>query len=106
LLTLDDRVLVVDWPHARIGASWVDAVFFAPSVAMQGGPPPEELVARHPHGRQADPGALTAVVAAVAGFFTGEGLQPAPPGLPTLRPFQASQGEVASDWLARRTGWR
>lgn len=106
LLTLDDRVLVVDWPHARIGASWVDAVFFAPSVAMQGGPPPEELVARHPHGRQADPDALTAVVAAVAGFFTGEGLQPAPPGLPTLRPFQASQGEVARDWLARRTGWR
>jgi hypothetical protein len=55
LLTLDDRVLVVDWPHARIGASWVDAVFFAPSVSMQGVPPPEELVARHSHGRQADP---------------------------------------------------
>ena len=33
LLTPEDRVLVVDWPHARVGASWVDAVFFAPSVA-------------------------------------------------------------------------
>ncbi|MDQ2672944.1 MAG: aminoglycoside phosphotransferase family protein [Actinomycetota bacterium] len=106
LLTPDDRVLVVDWPHARVGASWVDAVFFAPSVAMQGGPPPEELLAHHPHSRRADPDALTAVVAAVAGFFTSEGLQPAPPGLPTLRPFQASQGEVARGWLARRTGWR
>jgi aminoglycoside phosphotransferase (APT) family kinase protein len=106
LLTPDDRVLVVDWPHARIGASWVDAVFFAPSATMQDGPPPEELLAHYLHGRQADPDALTAVIAAVAGFFTGEGWQPAPPGLPTLRPFQASQGEVARDWLARRTGWR
>ncbi len=33
LLTPEDRVLVVDWPLARVGASWVDAVFFAPSVA-------------------------------------------------------------------------
>ena len=106
LLTPDNRVLVVDWPHARVGASWVDAAFFAPSVAMQGGPPPEELLAHHPHGHQVDPDALTAVVAAVAGFFTREGLQPAPPGLPSLRPFQASQGEVAKSWLALRTGWR
>ena len=76
------------------------------SVAIQDGPPPEEIVTYHPYGRQADPDALTAVVAAVAGFFSREGLQPAPPGLPTLRPFQASQGEVARNWLARRTGWR
>ena len=106
LLTPEGRVLVVDWPHARVGASWVDAAFFAPSVAMQGGPPPEEILAHHPHGRRASPDALTAVIAAVAGFFTREGLQPAPPGLPTLRPFQAAQGEVARSWLARRTGWR
>lgn len=53
LLTPEDRVLVVDWPHARVGASWVDAVFFAPSMAMQGGPWPEALVAQHPGGRLA-----------------------------------------------------
>jgi aminoglycoside phosphotransferase (APT) family kinase protein len=106
LLTPGNGVLVVDWPHARVGASWVDVVFFAPSVAMQGGPPPEELLARHPHGRRADPEAITAVVAAVAGFFTTEGLQPAPPGLPTLRAFQLAQGEVARSWLSHRTGWR
>jgi aminoglycoside phosphotransferase (APT) family kinase protein len=106
LLLAPERVLVVDWPHARVGAPWVDMVFFAPSVAMQGGPPPEELLARHPHARRVDTEALTAVVAAVAGFFTREGLQPAPPGLPTLRAFQAAQGDVARSWLARRTGWR
>ncbi len=96
--------MVVDWPHARVGAPWVDAAFFAPSVAMQGGPQPEEIISRLSHARHADPDALTAVVAAVAGFFTGEGLRPAPAGLTTLRAFQAAQGEAARSWLARRTG--
>ncbi len=83
-----------------------DGLFFAPGVAMQGGPPPEELLLRYPPARHGDPDAITAVVCAIAGFFVGEGLQPAPPRLPTLRAFQAAQGEVAREWLARRTGWR
>ena len=106
LLLVDDRVLVVDWPHARIGAAWVEVAFFAPSVAMQGGPPPEGLLARHATGRAADPEAVTAVVAAIAGFFTWQSLQPPPPGIPTVRAFQAAQGKVARAWLARLTGWR
>ena len=105
LLLTPDRVVVVDWPHARVGVPWVDLLFFAPSVAMQGGPPPEEMLSRYPPARHADPDAITAVVCAIAGFFVREGLRPAPPGLPTLRAFQAAQGEVARSWLARRTGW-
>jgi aminoglycoside phosphotransferase (APT) family kinase protein len=105
LLAPEGRVLVVDWPHARVGASWVDVVLVAPSVAMQGGPP-EGLLARHPHCRRADPEAVTAVIAAVVGFFTAEGLKPAPPGLPTLRAIQLAQGEVARRWLSHRTGWK
>lgn len=106
LLTPEGRILVVDWPHARVGAPWLDPVFFAPSVAMQGGPSPEELLARHPHGRRADPEAVTAVVAAIAGFFIGEGLKSAPPGLPTLRAFQLAQGEEALRWVSLRTDWK
>lgn len=104
LILTPEQVLVVDWPHARVGAPWLDLVFFAPSVAMQGGPEPEDLLARHPHARRAEEAALTSTVAAVAGFFTREGLLPAPAGLPTLRAFQAAQGRVARGWLARRTG--
>jgi Ser/Thr protein kinase RdoA (MazF antagonist) len=104
LLTVD-RVWFVDWPHACVGAAWVDAVWFAPSVTMQGGPSPEEVIARHPACRTADPAAITATVAAVAGYFTHRALQPPPPGLPTLRAFQAAQGVVARTWLAQRTGW-
>ena len=105
LLLTDDEVIVVDWPHAEIGAAWIDLAFFAPSVTMQGGPDPEVLLARHPAACAAPPQAIDAVIAAMAGYFTGSALQPAPPGLPTLRPFQAAQGAVARRWLAARTGW-
>jgi aminoglycoside phosphotransferase (APT) family kinase protein len=106
LLLTSDRVVVVDWPHASIGAAWLDLVCFAPSVAMQGGPGPETLLARHPAARGAPADAITAAVASVAGFFTRQAAQPPPPGLPTLRAFQAAQGDVARKWLAQRTGLR
>jgi hypothetical protein len=53
----------------------------------------------------ADPGAVTAALAAMAGFLIGGSREPPPPGLPTLREFQLGQGLVALDWLRRRTGW-
>ena len=105
LLLTPDRVWIVDWPLACVGAAWVDAVFFAPSVAMQGGPSPEDLIASHPAIRNAEPASITAAVAATAGFFTQKALLPPPPGLPTVRAFQAAQGSVARQWLAQRTGW-
>jgi hypothetical protein len=69
---------------------------------MEGGPPPEELLAGHRLTRSADPAVVTALLAAVSGFFVSHSLLPAPPGLPTLRPFQAAQGRAAVDWLRRR----
>ena len=64
-----------------------------------------ELLARSAAARAAAPAAITAVVAAVAGDFTCQSLLPSPLGLPTLRGFQAAQGEVARRWLAERTSW-
>jgi aminoglycoside phosphotransferase (APT) family kinase protein len=100
LLLTPDGVAVVDWPHACRGAAFADLVLFAPSVAMQGGPEPAALLARSRAGQGASREAVTAVVCALAGFFTESALRPAPPGLPTLRRFQAAQGEVARRWLA------
>jgi aminoglycoside phosphotransferase (APT) family kinase protein len=100
LLLASGRVMVVDWPHACWGAAFTDLVFFAPSVAMQGGPEPGELLARSRAGSDADPEAVRAVVCALAGYFTQRSLQPPPPGLPTVRRFQAAQGEIARRWLA------
>jgi hypothetical protein len=106
LLLTDDRVWVVDWPWAARGAAVFDAVGFAPSVAMQGGPPPRDLLARSAQGRAADPHVVATLVATVAGYFLVNALKPAAPGLPTVRAFQAAQGEVARRWVADLTGWR
>ena len=105
MLMTDTRVVIVDWPHARVGPAWVDGAFFAPSVAMEGGPEPGELVERLDALREADPDALTTGIVAIAGFFTNEGAKPPVPGLPGLREFQEAQGAVARRWLAQRTGW-
>ena len=104
ILLTPDRTWFVDWPHACLGPPWLDVVAFAPSVTMQGGPPPEQVVSRHSGYRAADPDAVTTAVAALAGFFTHNAAQPPPPGLPTLRAFQDAQGAIAREWLARRAG--
>ena len=105
LLLTPDRVVVVDWPWACVGAPWVDLLAMLPSVRMQGGPDPEGVLAAHPVARGADPEAVTAVLATLAGFFVWLAHLPSPPGLPTVRAFQSAQGRVALGWLRSRTGW-
>jgi aminoglycoside phosphotransferase (APT) family kinase protein len=105
LLLTPTRVVAVDWPWACVGAAWVDLLLLLPSVTMQGGPDPEATFAAHPVAAGADPEAVTAALAAWAGFLVEGSRQPPPPGLPTLRGFQLGQGVVALDWLRRRTGW-
>ena len=105
ILLTADGVVFVDWPHAAIGAPVFDVVAWAASVVLEGGPGPEELLAVHEPSRRADPAVVTVLLIAVAGFFVSHSLRPPPPGLPTVRAFQAAQGEVALAWLRRRTGW-
>ena len=104
LFTTDDTWFV-DWPHAIVGPPWLDIVAFAPSVAMQGGPPPEDVIARHSAIGMADYESITAAVVALAGYFTYQAVQPPPPGIPTVRAFQEAQGVVAREWIAQRTGF-
>ncbi|MFJ5262892.1 phosphotransferase [Streptomyces sp. NPDC088387] len=104
LLTGDGRVVFVDWPHAVRAAPWFDLLVMLPCVGAQGGPDPEEVFTEHVLGRDADPDAVTAGLAALAGYFLRNSLRPAPPGLPTLRPFQRAQADAALAWLRRRLG--
>jgi aminoglycoside phosphotransferase len=105
ILLTASQVFVVDWPWAAIGAPWVDLAAFLPSVAMQGGPAPDEIWAEHPLSHRVDGERVDAFLAGLAGMFTYQALQPAPPGLPTLRPFQRAQGDQTRGWLARRRAW-
>jgi hypothetical protein len=94
--------VLVDWPGASAGAAWTDLVAMAPSLHLDGGPDPEQTLALSAVGRAADPEAVDAFAVAIAGYFTRQSLLPPPPGLPTLRPFQAAQGEIARRWVADR----
>jgi hypothetical protein len=104
ILIAEDRVFIFDWPHARLGAAFVDWLLMAASVAMQGGPAPDDFMARFDVAdvSQED---FDAILCSAAGYFVVRALAPAPPGLPTVRAFQAAQGKVAVEWLQKRTGW-
>jgi aminoglycoside phosphotransferase (APT) family kinase protein len=104
VLLTPERVVLVDWPHACLGAAWVDLLAFLPSVAMQGGPHPWQVWESHPVARGVSTERLQPVLAALAGFFAYRATLPPPPGLPTLRAFQAGQGREALAWLKRSLG--
>jgi hypothetical protein len=104
LLVTRNGVVFVDWPHACVGAPVFDLVAWAPSVVLEGGPAPEDLLALSESGSALDRDALAILVAAFGGFLVGHSLRPSPPGLPTLRTFQAAQGSVALSWLRRLIG--
>ncbi|ATL26430.1 phosphotransferase [Streptomyces formicae] len=104
LITAEGRVVFVDWPHVVRAAPWFDLLVMLPCVRAQGGPDPEDVFTAHPVGRDADPAGVSATLAALASYFVRGSLQPDPPGLPTLRAFQAAQGAAALDWLRKRLG--
>ena len=100
LLTDDDRVVFVDWTSTCTGAGWFEVLAMLPSVELEGGGPPESVLARV--GLDVlDADSVVPVVAALAGYFAERGRLADPPGLPTLRPFQRAQGEVTNAWLRR-----
>lgn len=104
LLLTPERVVLVDWPHACVGAAWIDLLAFLPSVAMQGGPHPWEVFETHPVGRDVPPELLQPLLAALAGYFVHRSALPPPPGLSTVREFQRAQGVEALAWLRRSLG--
>jgi len=105
LLVTKSGVVFVDWPHACVGAPIFDLVAWAPSVVLEGGPEPEELLALHGPASAVDRDLVAVLAAAFSGFLVRHSLQAPPVGLPTLRAFQAAQGAVALAWLRRLRGW-
>jgi hypothetical protein len=94
--------VIVDWPNACRGADWIDLVAMLPSLHLDGGPEPEAAVRSSTIGNTAEPSAVDVFLTSIAGYFTRMSLLPPPPGLPTVRQFQAAQGDVARSWLRQR----
>jgi hypothetical protein len=86
----DGQALLFDWNLARVGNGDFDVAFWLPSLTLEGGPPPWEVLP--------DAGPLAA---AVAGFFAVRAGLPRPTTAPTVRDFQRAQAQVALTWTAR-----
>jgi Phosphotransferase enzyme family len=89
----DDRAVLVDWNLACIGNAAFDIAFWLPSLALEGGPQPDDLARNWP--------GVNALAATVAGFFAARPGLPRPPGAPAVRAFQLAQLEVALPWAER-----
>ena len=103
ILLAGDRVVFVDWPHARRGSPAIDLVTFLSSVAADGlDPEPflpgdaQETVTAIP------PETVTAILAAHAGFLLAGGLAEPLPGLENITAAKLRLGRGAFRWLRTR----
>ena len=83
-----------DWNWAFVGNPMIDVVAWLPSLHLEGGPPPWELL-------QGEAG----LVARLAGFFLQHATKPIAPDVRSdVRRFQRAQGIVGLAWAARELG--
>lgn len=103
LVTPQGRMRIVDWPWASRGAPWFDGVTLLVNLELYGG---VEATTYLPRVR--DLGAsdqdVVGTLAGVCGYFVEAATKPPPPGLPSLRAFQAAQGRSCVRLLQRLTG--
>lgn len=82
--------VLVDWNFVHRGNPDLDLAAWAPSLRLEGGPEPEQLL----------PGA-GGLAAVLAGFFAARAGLPAPPTAPKVREVQRAQLEVSLEWVER-----
>ena len=86
-------VKFIDWAEACRSDARVDLGFFLPSLAYEGGPPPETVLPDAPD-----------VAALVAGFLAMRAGLPSIPGSPHVRRVQREQLSAALPWAIRALG--
>lgn len=99
LIDADGRVRIVDWANAALGPGWFDVACMVPSVAANSEWSAAEVWSRSGFSTSVGHDALSAVVAALAGYFTEASRRPPVPQIPGLREFQAAQARPARAWL-------
>jgi aminoglycoside phosphotransferase (APT) family kinase protein len=101
ILLTPRRVLFVDWPHARLGASVVDLVIVLSSVAADR-IDSEPILRNHVETAELEPGTIDTILAAHAGFLLDGGLSPISPGLEPIIEAKLHLGHGAVNWLQQR----
>jgi aminoglycoside phosphotransferase (APT) family kinase protein len=105
VLLRDGEAVLLDWAWACRGAPWLDTLLLALDFRIQGGPDADAFLAASPLTGQVPGEHLASVVAAAAGVGHERARRPAPPGLPTIRAWQAHWAAVALDWLDDGSLW-
>jgi aminoglycoside phosphotransferase (APT) family kinase protein len=89
----EERAVLVDWNLAHVGNPLLDVVAWLPSLKLEGGPDPWELVSDS-----------QGFAALIGGYFAARAGLPPPPTAPRVRDFQRRQAEVALPWAAAELG--
>lgn len=89
----EGRAVLVDWNLAHVGNPLLDMVGWLPSLKLEGGPDPWDLV---PDSQ--------GFAALLAGYFASRAGLPPPAAAPRVREFQRRQAEIALPWAARELG--
>jgi hypothetical protein len=103
ILLTGDRVVLVDWPHARLGAAFIDLLMVLASAAADG-IDPDPVLRAQPAARTVNDADVTAVVAGLTGFWLAGALEEMPPGLGPIAAAKLHLGRGALWWLQRRLG--
>ena len=107
LITTDGKTWLVDWAQPVRGAAWIDVADLIPHLILAGHTPAqaEHALAAVPAWAATPPETITSYAAAFAGYWAWSSRLPGPPGVPSLRAYQARAAQAAIAWTAYRTGW-
>ncbi|MCC6457674.1 MAG: phosphotransferase [Caldilineaceae bacterium] len=95
------KLYLFDWPAISVGRPEWDTVAFAQSVAVEGGPSPDQVMAWYAEKFPVDAAVLDYSIAYWLAFFARRAWQPEVHGLPRLRRFQRQQLGTLVQWAAR-----
>lgn len=101
VLLAGQRVVVVDWPHAWIGAAHCDAVTLMSSAALSG-IDPQPLAERHPMTRYVAPALINVFLALHAGFLFRVAVSAGPNADRYLVDMIVALGGASVRWLQTR----
>jgi len=90
---LDDRAILVDWGEACLSNPKLDLGGWLPSLAYEGGPPPDAVLPNAPE-----------VAAWVSGYFAARAGLPTIPDAPFVRQVQLAQLHASLPWVCRALG--
>jgi hypothetical protein len=105
VLVRDGVAVLLDWAWACRGAPWLDSLLLAMDFRIQGGPDADDFLRDSDVAGDVDPGRLRSVVACMVGVWADRARRPAPPGLPTIRAWQAHCRDRALRWVDDGALW-